>query len=122
MASILLGLLVVTLMPFNAFHSHTADLHAEAHLKQDTHHHCELDLAFCDDIHAASCGHTSHLSTPVPTCFTCSFPLIKSFTFGQTSRFAPIELIYYLTFEFSSPISNPVIPALMNKGPPRRIA
>lgn len=117
-AFFLFGLLVITIMPFNAFHTHAVDMHVEARLKQDAQHHCELDLAFCDDMHAATCGHTQHISSPTPSCFTCSFPFINTFTFAPSQQVAPVHCISYLSVIAVCRSIHQVSQTWMNKGPP----
>lgn len=122
MVGVLLGLMVISIMPFNAFHKHTSDLHTDALLDHDFTHHCELDEAICGPETLHPCTHTAHIGTPLPDCFSCTFSFIKHYTPGESVTQNPISVYCTLSTRIWFSIPSTPAPVCMNKGPPDLIS
>lgn len=75
-----LGLLMATLVPYNALHSHEEHEHfLTAHHSHENEHHCEIDDLFCETGYDHACEHGTHIKADHPECFTCEFSFVKHF-------------------------------------------
>ncbi len=118
---LLLLLLFLSLVPYNAIHQHTDEVHRIAMVGHEQNHHCELDSYACQDelLQNHACQHPQHLKETKAECFYCLFhfshfyelqlPLFlntsdtgKSILFGFIDCFPGTNFIY-----------------IFNKGPPQ---
>jgi hypothetical protein len=76
-----MGVMGITLMPFNLLHHHHEDEHvAYLHQHDDyKEHHCELDNNFCEANEIENCHHTHHLQKNIPDCFVCDIHFVKHY-------------------------------------------
>jgi hypothetical protein len=118
-AILLVLLMGFSILPYNAFHNHTEDLHFEAMFgHQEEKHHCELDDYNCQDFIGRHCDHSSHVSESHPDCFTCQFHFFKHY---EITQYGLNILVQNNSYTYESLLSNlvwAILPLAANKGPP----
>jgi len=117
-AILLLFVITITVVPFNALHHHEEDSHYHALIFKEVSHHCELDHQWCNTNELKNCNHNSHLSKPITKCFSCNFHFSISLLFANSIDINKEELECFLLSPFCKSLFSIPAAAPGNKGPP----
>lgn len=117
-AIFLVCVMAITLLPFEALHTHAVHEHAYAKHNHITQHHCELDELICDQNPDVACEHTHHISTPKHKCFSCTYHFAKQYTLAAELNYTITLVQYNLEHAYFSVSLQKAIIRQSNKGPP----
>ncbi len=108
------------MMPFNAFHQHTDDLHRIAVIGHQENHHCELDTYACQDelLQNHECKHQHHLVETRADCFFCQFHFSQLYEIPRPAFLKTIEAGKPTLFGFQTYFHLAHTVQIFNKGPP----
>lgn len=118
-ALVLTLLLGISLVPYNAIHTHHEEEHLASLLTPELNSHkCEFDSQNCQGEYTHSCDHGHHLSKKIAKCFSCQFHFIKGYTNFKNTIGTSDELISFLQESKQINLQSRNLLFVGNKGPP----